>query len=172
MTGIAVPLSLLLLLLWAVYKKTDVFSAFLQGAAGALPLLASIVPCMAAMMVAISVLRDSGVLSFIIGLLSPLCGSLGLDSRLLPLLLLRPFSGSAASAVAADIYRTYGADSLVGHLAGVLMGASETLFYTLALYFGSVGIRKSRYAIPAALLCTLVAAVAGIFFGTLFYPGS
>lgn len=163
------PLLLLLLLLWALYKKVPVFTAFLEGAANSLPLLGKILPSMGVMLVAICILRDSGALEAFSALVSPLCEKVGLDPALVPLLLLRPLSGSGASAALADLYARYGADSLTGYLGGILMGSTETIFYTLGVYFGGTGITHSRYALPAALLVTLTASLAGIFFGTLLY---
>ncbi|MDD3400020.1 MAG: spore maturation protein [Eubacteriales bacterium] len=170
MIAYIVPALIVLLLVWALIKRVNVFSAFCQGAADSLPLLATILPCLATMLIAISVFQDSGALEFVIGLLEPLLAPVGLDGRLLPLILLRPFSGSAATAITTDIMSRYGADSLVGYTAGVLMGASETIFYTLALYFGTVGIKKSRFTLPVALIASLVAVITGIWFSYLLYP--
>ena len=169
MSSALLPLLSMALLLWSLYKKVPVFSAFLEGAAKSLPLLGRILPSMAAMLTAISLIRSCGALDAFCTWVAPLCGKVGLDSRLLPLLLLRPLSGSAAAGMTAELYEAFGPDSLVGHLAGVLMGSTETIFYTLGLYFGAAGIRRSRYTLPAALLCTLIAALSGLFFGTLLY---
>lgn len=170
MIAYIVPVLILALLTYAIFKRVNVFSAFADGAAESLPLLKTILPCLATMLIAISVFRDSGVLDFIIGLLTPVSEPLGCDPRLLPLILLRPFSGSAATAITTDIMANHGADSLVGYTAGVLMGASETIFYTLALYFGSIGIKKTRFTLPVALIASLVAVVTGIWFSNLLYP--
>lgn len=163
------PLLLITLLLWALYKKVPVFTAFLEGAANSLPLLGKILPSMGVMLVAICVLRDSGVLEAFAQWISPLCEKVGLPPALVPLLLLRPLSGSGASAALADLYARYGADSFTGYLGGILMGSTETILYTLGVYFGGVSITDSRYTLPAALLVTLVAALSGLCFGTLFY---
>lgn len=164
-----VPIGIVLLLCYAVFKRVRIFSAFLSGAESALPMLKKLLPCLAGMLSAIAVLRDSGVLEWMTARLSLLLARLGIDARLLPLLLLRPLSGSAAVAVLADLFTQYGPDSPLGLTASVLLGASETLFYALALYFGSVGIKKTRFTVPLALLATLVSVAVGLFFSGLFF---
>lgn len=169
MSGLLLPCLLLLLLLWAMWKRVPVFTAFLEGAAKSLPLLMKLLPSMGTMLAIICLFRDSGALEALSTLLAPLCEKIGLDPALVPLLLLRPLSGSGASALTADLYAQFGPDSLTGHLAGVLMGSSETVVYTMGLYFGAVSLKDSRYALPLSLLLTLLAALAGLFFGTLCY---
>lgn len=163
------PILLVLLLLWALYKRVPVFTAFLEGAARSLPLLGKILPSMGVMLVAICVLRDSGALEAFSDLVSPLCKRVGLEPALVPLLLLRPLSGSGANAALVELYERFGPDSLTGYLGGILMGSTETIFYTLGVYFGGTSISDSRYALPAALFITFVASLLGIFFGTLLY---
>ncbi|MDO4543382.1 MAG: spore maturation protein [Clostridia bacterium] len=170
MIGYVIPALIILLVVYSLFKRVNVFTAFIDGAAESLPLLKTILPCLATMLIAISIFRSSGALDYLISLLSPLLSPLGLDPKLLPLILLRPFSGSAAVAVTTDLMATEGADSLVGYTAGVLMGASETIFYTLALYFGSIGIKKTRFTLPVALIASLVAVVTGIWFSNMFFP--
>lgn len=170
MISYIVPMLIVTLLVYALFKRVNIFTAFVDGAAQSLPLLLTILPCLATMLIAITVFRESGALDFVINLLSPVLQPLGLDPQLLPLVLLRPFSGSAATAITTDLMAHHGADSLVGYTAGVLMGASETIFYTLALYFGSIGIKKTRFTLPVALIASLVAVVTGIWFSNLFYP--
>ena len=169
--SVVVPILLLLLLFYAVLRRVDVFSAFVNGAAESLPLLAKILPSLAAMLMAITVFRDSGALDWLVQVCAPFFTRIGVDARLLPLILLRPLSGSAAMAVLSELFQQYGADSYLGCTASVLLGASETIFYTLALYFGSVGVKKTRFAVPVALLATLVSVVAGLLFSRLFFGG-
>lgn len=169
MNDALMPLLIFTLLLYALFKKVPVFTAFLEGAANSLPMLGKILPSMGVMLVAICVLRDSGALEAFAQWVSPFCEKVGLPPALVPLLLLRPLSGSGASAALADLYARYGADSLTGYLGGILMGSTETIFYTLGVYFGGVSITDSRYTLPAALLVTFMAAVAGILFGAILY---
>ncbi|MBR0426178.1 MAG: spore maturation protein [Clostridia bacterium] len=164
-----VPIGIVLLLLYAVLCRVRIFSAFLEGAERALLLLKKLIPCLAGMLVAITVFRDSGALDALTRILRPVTDALGVDARLLPLILMRPLSGSAAIAVLSDLFTEYGPDSVVGKTGSVLLGASETLLYSLALYFGSVGIRKTRFAVPLALFASIVSVVAGLVFSRLFF---
>jgi spore maturation protein B len=164
-----VAILILALLLYAAVRRVNVFSAFLKGASDALPLLKTILPTLAAFSAAMHLFRESGVSDALLRVLSPALSALGVDAELLPLLLVRPFSGSAAVGALTDAFTRYGPDSRVGLTASVLLGSSETIFYTLALYFGSVGIRKTRFTVPAALLSMLTAAVFGILFSHLFF---
>ncbi len=163
-----VPIGAVALLLYALVKRVNVFSAFTEGAAEALPLIKTILPNLAAMLAAITLFRQSGALDALAKLLSPVLTPLGFDAELIPLVLLRPFSGSAAMAITAELMGRFGPDSLIGRSASVLVGSTETVFYTLALYFGSVGIRKSRFAVPVALAATLTSVVTGLLFTRLF----
>ncbi|MCL2696093.1 MAG: spore maturation protein [Clostridiales bacterium] len=169
MIAATTPLLILAVIGLAAVLRVDVFSTFVEGAGNALPLLKKLIPVMASIMLAIAVFRDSGALGFLTNFLAPAVEPLGLDARLLPLLLVRPFSGSAAIAAATEIFSQYGPDSQVGFTAGILVGASETIFYTIALYFGAVGVKKTRFAIPVALAAMLAAVVSGVIFSNLFY---
>ena len=169
MTGYIFPLLLLLLLLWSLLRRVDILEAFLQGAREGLRLLGQVLPAMAVMLMMTSLLEASGLTKDLVRLLSPLCQRLGLDSRLVPLLLLRPVSGSASSAAAAQLYAQHGPDSPVGYLAGVLLSSMETVFYTLTVYFGAAQVRRARYAAPAALLITLLAGFAALAIGSWLY---
>lgn len=162
MSAAIIPLLSAGVLVYALLKRVDIYEAFVEGAKEGLPVLYRVLPYMAAMLIAIRLFRESGVLDRLTGWLSPVFGRLGMPPELLPLALLRPFSGSAAMAMAADIFERYGADSFIGLAAGVMMGSSETIFYTLALYFGSVGVKKTRYTLPMSLLACAVSVIASI----------
>lgn len=169
MTTYILPCLILFILVYAFAKRINVFNAFIEGAGDALPMIKTILPVLATLMVALQVFRDSGAMDFCVRLLSPLSTAMGFEAELLPLMLIRPLSGSAAMASAADIFQTHGVDSRMGFLASVLVGGTETVFYTAALYFGAAGIKKTRGTIPLALLCMLVANATGLWFGNLFY---
>ena len=162
MSGYIVPILAAAVLLYGLARRVDVYEAFARGAAEGLPVLYKILPYLCAMLVAVRLLTEGGVLTLLTAWLAPACAALGLDSRLLPLLLIRPFSGSAAMALLTELFAEHGPDSLVGVTASVLMGSSETIFYEVALYFGVVGVRKTRFAIPVALLAAAVGAAASI----------
>ncbi len=161
------PGLILLLILYGLIKGTDVYSAFVEGAMEALPLIAKILPSLGAMMAMIALFRGSGAMDFVIRLLSPICQQIGMPEELLPLFVLRPFSGNGALALLQDVYNTCGVDSLQGFAASVMLGSTETIFFTVTLYFGSIGIKKTKYAIPAALLSGIIGAVVSIVFAYL-----
>ncbi len=149
--GLLVPALAVFVLLYGLIKKVDVYDAFVQGAADGLPVLYRLLPYLAAMLIAVQTLRDGGLFTLLTDALRPLLAKAGVEAELLPLILIRPFSGSAAMALVAELYETHGVDSDIGYTASVLMGSSETIFYELALYFGAVGVKKTRFTVPVAL---------------------
>lgn len=164
-----VPAMMLSFLLYGMVRGNDVYGAFARGAANALPLIARILPYMAAMMMAISGFRACGAMDFLNALLAPLATALRFPRELVPMFLLRPFSGSAGMALLADVYETAGVDAFPSFAASVMLGSSETIFYTIALYFGAVGVKKTRYTLPAALLSMLAGAAASVWLSSLYY---
>ena len=154
------PLMILGLIIYALIKRVDVYSAFTEGAAEALPMLIRILPYMAGMLAAIQALRAS--LELMLGALSPAFNAMGLPAELAPLFILRPFSGSAALSLLGDVLTTYGPDTFTGVAASIMLGSTETIFYTIALYFGTVGIRRTRAALPAALISSVIGTAAAI----------
>ena len=150
------PGLILALLIYGYAKKTDVYSAFISGASEALPMLIKILPTMTAMMIALSIFRESGAMEAFTSSISPACEAVGMPKELAPLFVLRPFSGGAAMALLQDVYNAYGADSRLGCAASVMLGSTETTFYTVSVYFGAAGIQKTRYTIPAALFADFV----------------
>lgn len=161
-----IPLLLSAVSVFALAKKQDVYSSLAEGGLDGLRLLLSIAPTLIVLLSAVSMLRASGAVELLTRVFSPTASFFGIPPETLPLVLLRPFSGSAALAVGADLMRTYGADSLIGRTAAVMLGSTETTFYTISVYFGASGIKKTRYAVPAALLADLTGfAAAALFAG-------
>lgn len=151
-----VPLTITGVALYAASRRVDVYSALCQGAGSGLETLVRIVPALIGLMTAVYMLRASGALELLSAALKPVMERLGLPAELLPLMLVRPVSGSAALGVGSELIQTYGPDSQLGRMAAVMLGSTETTFYTIAVYFGAVGISRTRYAIPAALCADLV----------------
>lgn len=166
-TAALVPFMIAVLLIYAIARRVDVYAAFVAGAKEALPLLKTVLPHMAAMLTAIALFRESGAAEWLCALLAPVLSKTGFPPELLPLSILRPLSGSGTLAMTADLMAQYGPDSRIGLMACVLCGSSEALFYTLALYFGAVGVRKTRFALPAALFASFISLVLTIW---LFLP--
>ena len=148
----------------------DVFAAFRTGAARGLTAAGEILPSLIALVTAVAMLRASGALELLCTAFAPAAEQLGLPGELLPMALLRPVSGSGALALFEDILTRFGPDSFIGRTASVLMGSTETTFYTIALYFGATKVRNTRHCLPAALLADLAgiclsAAAVGLFLG-------
>ena len=156
MTDYIVPGILLIASLLALYKKDSSYDLLLAGGAEGLQMLKSIIPALVMLLVAVTALRQSGAVDWISQMLSPAFALLGIPPETALLVLVRPFSGSAALAVGANIMSEYGPDSLIGRTTAVMLGSTETTFYTISVYFGAAGIQKTRYTIPAALFADFV----------------
>lgn len=160
LTNYLIPGLLLLAACTALRKKQDVYGALLEGGQNGLRLAASILPALVMLLTAVELLRQSGALAALTRLLAPGAKLIGIPAETLPLMLVRPFSGSAALAVGADLMGAYGPDSRIGRTAAIMLGSTETTFYTISVYFGAAGIRKTRYAVPAAIIADLAGFVA------------
>ncbi|MBQ5867220.1 MAG: spore maturation protein [Oscillospiraceae bacterium] len=147
-----VPLLLLISSLLALRKRENAYDALLDGAAEGLKLLVTLVPTLILLLTSITMLRASGAVEWISKVLSPLFSFFGIPPETAMLVLIRPFSGSAALAIGAELMTQYGADSLIGRTAAIMLGSTETTFYAISVYFGAAGIQKTRYTIPAALI--------------------
>ena len=156
----------------ALRKRIDVYDAFIEGAKGGIETSLKIIPYLVGMLVAISVLRNSGILGFVVSGFTWVFTQLGVNTDFTPALptaLMKPISGSGSRAMMIDAMQTYGVDSFVGRLACIFQGSADTTFYIVALYFGSVGIKKTRYAITYGLLADFAGVVAAIFVAYLFF---
>lgn len=162
----------LIIVLGALYKKINVFDSFIEGAKGGFETAIKIIPYLVGMLVAISLLRTSGTFDVVINGIKMLFAALGTDTRFvdgLPTALIKPMSGSGARGMMIDTMRTYGPDSFAGRLACILQGSSDTTFYVVAVYFGAVGIKNTRYSIGAMLLADLVGVIVSILVCYMFF---
>ena len=153
-------------------KKINVYDTFIEGAKEGFHTAVTIIPYLIAILVAIGVFRASGTMDFIIGGVRTGVGAIGLDTQFvegLPTILMKPLSGSGARGMMLDAMKTYGADSFVGRLSSIVQGSCDTTFYVVALYYGSVGIRNTRYTIQCSLLADLVGAIAAIGLAYVFF---
>ncbi len=155
-----VPMIIASVALYGMLCGVNVYDALIQGAKEGLEVTVRIIPALVGLLTAVYMLRASGALELAAKLLEPILVPLGIPVETLALLLVRPISGSAALGVGSELIGTYGPDSLVGRTAAVMLGSSETTFYTIAVYFGAAGIVKTRYAVPAALCSDLAAFIA------------
>lgn len=168
---IAMPLVILLIIANALREKVEVFDIFLKGAVEGLEITLKIFPTLIGLFVAIGMLRSSGVLDFIINIISPITDILQMPGEIVPLAMLRPISGSASMAVATDIMKINGVDSFVGMLASVIMGSTETTLYTIAVYTGCVKIKNTRKILSAALIADVTGILVSLFICRMFFGG-
>lgn len=153
-----IPLMILTIITLGFLKKVNVFDAFLSGAAEGAKSCAGLIPSLVGLIVAVSMLKSSGAFDVFTHAVSPIFKFLGLPAEVVPMALLRPVSGSGSIAILDNILKTHGPDSFIGRLASIMSGSTETTFYTLAVYFGAVKIKDSKYAVP----CAVIADVASI----------
>lgn len=159
-----VPALLLGVSVLALGRGVDVYGALLEGGRQGLELVKTILPALVLLLTAVELLRVSGAMEALTRLLAPAAQLAGIPPELLPLALIRPLSGSAALAVGADLMAAHGPDSVVGRTAAVMLGSTETTFYTISVYFAAAGVKRSRWAVPAALIADLTGFMAAAFF--------
>ena len=152
-------------------KRGNVYAALTHGAEEGLSVLLRIIPALVGLLTAVSMFRASGAMEWLSGLFAPALELLGIPPETAPLMLVRPVSGNGALAVASDLMAAHGPDSYVGRVAAVMLGSTETTFYTIAVYFGSAGITKTRHTIPAALAADLTGFAASALAVRLFFGG-
>lgn len=150
------------IILFGLLRKCAVYSAFTLGAEDGLRTAVKIIPQLVGLIVAIRVFNASGLMDFMVGLLTPVAGLLHFPSEALPFAVLRPVSGSGSLAMATDIFERYGADSFAGRVVSVMMGSTETTFYTVAVYFGAVGVKNVRHTLFCALFADLVSMIMSV----------
>lgn len=159
----AMPLMILIIVVFGLLEKNKVFDTFLVGAKEGLEIVFRIFPTLVGLFVAIGALRSSGILDVIINIIKPIITLLRIPSEIMPLAMLRPISGSSSIAVAIDIMKKYGVDSNIGLIASTIMGSTETTLYTISIYTGSVGIKNTKFVLWAALIADLVGILASVF---------
>ena len=159
MSAYILPILFILLILYCIYKRINTYDHFVKGAKGAIKLVVDIFPFIASIMIAVALLRVSGITTWLTQILSPIFNFLGIPPELCELVLLRPFTGSGSYALLENVLATYGADSYIARCACVIMGCSETIFYVATVYFSQTKVKKLLYAIPVALLCSIVGTI-------------
>ena len=169
LSSLLVPAMLAGTALFAMGRKVDVYSALTHGAETGLTVMLRIIPARVGLLTAVYMFRASGAMELFGQAFAPVLELLGIPPETAPLLLIRPVSGSGALAVGTELMQQYGPDSYIGRVAAVMLGSTETTFYTIAVYFGSAGIIKTRYAIPAALAADLTGFAAAALTVRLFF---
>lgn len=158
----AIPVMISLILITGLVKKVPLYESFVEGAKDGFGTAVSIIPHLVGMMVAVEIFRVSGALGWLINIIDPLLRIINIPSEIVPLALLRPITGAGSTAVMNDIFVQFGPDSFIGKLASVMQGSTDTTLYIITVYFGSVGIRKYRYALKVGLIADLAGIVASI----------
>lgn len=161
-SNLAMPIIILIVVIYGISKKNKIFDEFLDGAKEGLGIVLSIFPTLVGLFVAIGALKSSGVLNIIINFLLPLLNVFKFPAEIMPLAILRPISGSSSIAIATDIMKTYGVDSNLGMIASTIMGSTETTLYTIAIYTSSLKIKKTRFVLFAALIADIVGIVTSV----------
>lgn len=159
----AIPLFVFVILAHAVYKRVNVFEAFVEGAKEGYSVAIKIIPYMVGLFAAINVFRDSGAMQVLTTLLGPVFKVFRVPAEVIPLMIVRPLSGVAAMTMVMDIFDRFGPDSFVGRLAATLEGSTDTTLYIVAVYFASVGVKKARYSIVVGLLSDIISFLAAVY---------
>lgn len=162
LSDMMIPMVFLIIIGYGISKKVDVFDAFVDGAKDGFKVVLDILPTLIGLMVAVGILRSSGFLGFLTNLIKPFTDAIKFPAPLVPITLMRTISASATTGLVLDLFKTYGPDSLVGRMTSIMMGCTETIFYTMSIYFMSINIKKGRYTLAGALLVTLVGIIASV----------
>ena len=162
LSNLAIPLIIVTIVSVAAARKVKVYEEFVDGAKEGFNVAVRIIPYLVAMLVAIAMFRASGAMDFLTTALAPITNAVGFPSELFPLAVVRNLSGSGSLGLMTDIVKTYGPDSFIGRLASTMMGSHETTFYVLAVYFGSVGVKRVRHAAIAGIFADIVSVVASV----------
>ncbi len=163
LSNYVIPFTMFYIIGFAILMKRPVYDDFVEGAKSGMKTVAGILPTLVGLMVGVGVLRSSGFLDFLAGLLGPVTQKLGFPSQLLPVALVKLFSSSAATGLALDIFKEYGPDSKMGMMTSLMLSCTETVFYTMSIYFLTIKVKKTRYTLPGALLATLTGIVMSVF---------
>ncbi|NLI57376.1 MAG: spore maturation protein [Clostridium sp.] len=165
----AVPAIIAVILIAGIYKDVKVYDVFVESAKEGITTVLKIIPPLVGVIVAVGVFRASGALELLIYAAKPIAGLFNIPSETLPLVFIRPISGSASLALVSDILKQYGADSFIGRVTSTMMGSTETIFYTLTVYFGAVGVKKIRYTLLAALLADITSVIVSVWICTIVF---
>lgn len=157
-----IPLMVIIIIIYGIYKKVDIFDTFLIGVKEGMKTSINLFPTIFAMIIAISVLISSGIITNISNLLSNFFSSIGFPVEVLPLAILRPISGSSSLVILNDILSNYGPDSFIGRVASVMQGSTDTTIYIISMYFSSVGVKKIKYSLIVGLLADLISIILSI----------
>ena len=164
-----IPLIVLFIVIYGYIKKVDIYDVFIEGATESFSLIATMFPCILAMFLGINIFLSSDILKILSNLLNPLLEVFKIPFDIIPMMIMRPISGTSSLAILNSIYTTYGPDSYIGRLGSVIQGATDTTLYVLTLYYGSIGIKKIRYSLAAGILTDFIGILASVFIVKYFF---
>lgn len=164
-----IPLVVIIIIIYGIYKKIDIFDTFILGVKEGMKLSINLFPTIFAMIIAITMITDSGIINYIFNLIKPLFIKMSFPTEVIPLAILRPISGSSSLVVLNDILTRYGTDTLIGRLASVMQGSTDTTIYIISMYFTSVGIKKIRYSLIVGLLADLLSVIISFIMVNIFF---
>jgi spore maturation protein B len=159
----------LYIIIYGVLKKVNVYDEFLNGATESFDMILKIFPCLLAMILGVNIFLKSGVIDLIYNILSPVFNFINIPIQIFPMMIMRPISGTSTLAILNNLFSIYGPDSFIGRLGSVIQGSTDTTFYVVTLYFGSVGIKKIRYALFAGLFADLIGITAAVIITKMFF---
>lgn len=162
LSDVIIPLLIFCIVGYGILNKHNIYEEFIEGAGDGFHTVIGIMPTLIGLMVAVGILRASGFLEFFSGICAIVTERIGFPSELIPVTVVKMFSSSAATGLLLDLYKEFGADSLLGRMASIMMSSTETIFYTMSVYFMSVKIKKSRYTLAGAMLATLAGTIASV----------
>jgi spore maturation protein B len=166
---VAIPLVMLVFLGWGVAKKVKVYEVFVEGAKDGFNVAVRIIPYLVAMLAAIGIFRASGALDLLVAVLQPVTSLIGMPPEVLSMAFMRPLSGSGSIGIMTELMKTHGPDSLIGVMASTMYGSSETTFYVLAVYFGSVAVKNTRHAVPVGLIADVAGMLTAVWIVNLLF---
>lgn len=161
-SSLIIPLLVLFIIVYGLLKKVAIYDTFMEGAKESFEMFASIFPCLLGMMLSINVFLNSGILDLFYKLMTPLFSLIKIPIETLPMMIMRPISGTSTLAILNNLFTNYGPDSLIGRLGSIIQGSTDTTFYVLTLYFGSIGIKKIRHALWVGLFADLMGIIASV----------
>lgn len=164
-----IPLVVIIIIIYGIYKKIDIFDTFIIGVKEGMKLSINLFPTIFAMIIAITMITDSGIINYICNIMRPLFIKIAFPTEVIPLAILRPISGSSSLVVLNDILTRYGTDTLIGRLASVMQGSTDTTIYIISMYFTSVGIKKIRYSLIVGLLADLLSVIISFIMVNIFF---
>ncbi|ADL49922.1 spore maturation protein [Clostridium cellulovorans] len=164
-----IPILICGIVIYGIVHKVKVYEVFVEGAKDGLSISVKIFPYLLAMLLSISIFRSSGAMDYLITFISPIVGLIGLPAEIVPLILIKPLSGSGALGVFAEILKNYGPDTFIGLVASIIMGGTETIFYTITVYYGAINIKKIRHTLWAAVMADITAIIVALVIARFIY---